>query len=92
MLLRVKDCSLIPSNLAKERGDWLSQVAKNLKADNLVVSVTGDSSRDEEDPVVYCDWTGQWRTGRYIGSFTYGGYSLTIEPRYGMDKIRHWLM
>ncbi|CAM5212481.1 hypothetical protein OURE66S_03893 [Oligella ureolytica] len=91
MLLRVKDCSPIPSDLVKKKADWLRQVAENVKADNFVVSVTGDSSRDEEEPVVYCDWKGQWRTGRYIGSFTYGGYSLTIEPRYGMGNIRHWL-
>ena len=47
----------------------------------------GGKSRDEE-PVVFCDPLGVWRAGRYIGSVSFEGESLTIEPRLGLPTIQ----
>jgi 5-methylcytosine-specific restriction enzyme subunit McrC len=69
--------------------DWLRRVASSIRAGDLVVSISGD--RDEDEPIVYCAWDGIWWAGRYVGSLSFEGNSLTIEPRFGLAALRNWL-
>lgn len=56
---------------------------------DLVVPISGE--RDEDEPIVYCAWDGTWWAGRYVGSLSFEGHSLTIEPRFGLATLRNWL-
>jgi len=86
--LVTRDCSpLAPQPTAAESA-WLRRLATNVRATDLVVPVSGE--RDEDEPVVYCAWDGTWWAGRYVGSLSFEGNSLTIEPRFGLaSRVRH---
>jgi 5-methylcytosine-specific restriction enzyme subunit McrC len=87
--LVARDCSpLVPQPTAAEAA-WLHRLATNVRATDLVVPVSGQ--RDEDEPVVYCAWNGTWWAGRYVGSLSFEGHSLTIEPRFGLATLRNWL-
>lgn len=89
MKLVARDCSpLVPQPSAVE-ANWLRRLAVNVRATELVVPISGD--RDEDEPVVYCAWDGTWWAGRYVGSISFEGHSLTIEPRFGLATLRSWL-
>ena len=89
MRLVARDCSpLAPQPTAAEAA-WLRRLATNVRATDLVVPVSGE--RDEDGPVVYCAWDGTWWAGRYVGSLSFEGNSLTIEPRFGLATLRNWL-
>lgn len=89
MKLVACDCSpLVPQPTAAE-ANWLRKLATNAKASNLVVPISGE--RDEDEPIVYCAWDGTWWAGRYVGSISFEGHSLTIEPRFGLATLRNWL-
>lgn len=89
MKLVARDCSpLIPQPTAAEAA-WLRRVATGVRATDFVVPLSGE--RDEDEPIVYCAWDGVWWAGRYIGSLSFEGHSLTIEPRFGLTAIRNWL-
>jgi len=87
--LVARDCSpLVPQPTAVE-ANWLRRLAINVRATEFVVPISGD--RDEDEPVVYCAWDGTWWAGRYVGSLSFEGHSLTIEPRFGLATLRNWL-
>ena len=89
MKLVARDCSpLLPQPTAAEAA-WLRRLATSIRATDLVVSISGD--RDDDEPIVYCDWDGTWWAGRYVGSLSYEGQSLTVEPRFGLATLRNWL-
>ena len=89
MRLVARDCSpLAPQPTAAEAA-WLRRLATNVYATYLVVPISGE--RDEDEPVVYCAWDGTWWAGRYVGSLSFEGHSLTIEPRFGLATLRNWL-
>ena len=89
MKLVARDCSpLVPQPTAVE-ANWLRRLAINVRATEFVVPISGD--RDEDEPVVYCAWDGTWWAGRYVGSLSFEGHSLTIEPRFGLATLRNWL-
>lgn len=89
MRLVARDCSpLAPQPTAAEAA-WLRRLATNVRAMDLVVPISGE--RDEDEPVVYCAWDGTWWAGRYVGSLSFEGHSLTIEPRFGLATLRNWL-
>lgn len=89
MKLVARDCSpLIPQPTAAE-ANWLRKLATNVQTSSLVVHISGE--RDEDEPIVYCAWDGTWWAGRYVGSISFEGHSLTIEPRFGLTAIRNWL-
>lgn len=89
MRLVARDCSpLAPQPTAAEAA-WLRRLATNVRATDFVVPVSGE--RDEDEPVVYCAWDGTWWAGRYVGSLSFEGNSLTIEPRFGLGTLRNWL-
>lgn len=89
MRLVARDCSpLAPQPTAAEAA-WLRRLATNVRAMDLVVPISGE--RDEDEPIVYCAWDGTWWAGRYVGSLSFEGHSLTIEPRFGLATLRNWL-
>lgn len=89
MRLVARDCSpLAPQPTAAEAA-WLRRLATNVRATDLVVPVSGE--RDEDEPIVYCAWDGTWWAGRYVGSLSFEGHNLTIEPRFGLATLRNWL-
>lgn len=89
MRLLARDCSpLAPQPTAAEAA-WLRRLATNVCATDLVVPISG--KRDEDEPVVYCAWDGTWWAGRYVGSLSFEGHSLTVEPRFGLPALRKWL-
>lgn len=89
MKLVARDCSpLVPQPTAAEV-NWLRKLVTNVRASDLVVPISGE--RDEDEPIVYCAWDGTWWAGRYVGSISFEGHSLTIEPRFGLATLRNWL-
>lgn len=84
-----RDCSpLVPQPTAQE-AKWLRRLAINVQVSELVVPISGE--RDEDELIVYCAWDGTWWAGRYVGSISFEGHSLTIEPRFGLAALRNWL-
>lgn len=97
MIVEAKDCSKLKMPSSKELPkeelvNWLSDVASNVKAKNLTISVSGSKSQDNDERIVHCDREGTWWTGRYIGTLSYKGHCLNIQPRFGLDTIRDWLI
>jgi 5-methylcytosine-specific restriction enzyme subunit McrC len=97
----LKDCSPIPiSHLAaqsfggKTRGiepcrKWLRRLSQNVMANELVLPI--GKGRAEHEPIVYTDSFGEWWVGRYIGSVSFEGITLTIEPRFEMEFVAQQL-
>ena len=90
MTLDSEDCSQLEPQPDPEIASWLADFARSVRASNHVLAL--GRSRDQDEPVVYCDWDGRWRTGRYIGSIRFKGHTLTIRPRMGLDTLRKWLL
>lgn len=89
MKLISKDCSPLNPQPTAAEADWLRKVAANVRAGDFVVPISGD--RDDDEPIVYCSWDGTWWAGRYVGSLSFEGRSLVIEPRFGLATLRNWL-
>ena len=82
MKLAATDCSPLNPQPTAADADWLRRLAAGARASDLIVPISGD--RDDDEPVVYCAWDGTWWAGRYVGSLSFEGRSLTIEPRFGL--------
>lgn len=89
MKLVARDCSPLAPQPTVAEATWLRRLATNVRATDLVVPISGQ--RDEDEPIVYCTWDGTWWAGRYVGSLSFEGHSLTIEPRFGLATLRNWL-
>lgn len=89
MRLTAKDCSPLNPQPTAAEAAWLRRVAASVRAGDFVVPISGD--RDDDEPVVYCSWDGTWWAGRYVGSLSFEGHSLSIEPRFGLATLRNWL-
>ncbi|MCT0225590.1 McrC family protein [Synechococcus sp. CS-1328] len=89
MKLIAKDCSPLNPQPTTAQADWLRKVAASIRTGEFVISISGD--RDADEPIVYCSWDGTWWAGRYVGSLSFKGHSLTIEPRFGLATLRKWL-
>lgn len=89
MKLVACDCSPLVPQPKPAEANWLRKLATNVRASDLVVPISGE--RDEDEPVVYCAWDGTWWAGRYVGSISFEGHSLTIQPRFGLATLRNWL-
>lgn len=89
MKLIARDCSPLAPQPTAAEATWLRRLATEVHATDLVVPVSG--KRDDDEPVVYCAWDGTWWAGRYVGSLSFEGHSLTIEPRFGLATLRNWL-
>ena len=83
-----RDCCPLQPHPTAEEAQWLRRLANNVRASDLVIPFTDE--RDDE-PIVYCAWDGTWWAGRYVGSVTFEGHRLTLEPRFGLSTLRNWL-
>ncbi len=100
--MELKDCSPIPvSQFAAEsfggktRGielcrAWLTRLSQSVMANDLVLPI-GKKNRVEHEPIVYADALGDWWVGRYIGSVSFEGVTITIEPRFQMEFVARQL-
>lgn len=88
MRISARDCSPFRPQPTAEEAQWLRRLATSVRASDLVIPFAGE--RDDE-PIVYCAWDGTWWAGRYVGSLTFEGNQLTIEPRFGLTTLIQWL-
>lgn len=77
--LLAKDLSRLEKRPSREVEDWLEKLAEHVSAGDHVVSL-GAATEDPE-PIVSRAHDGHWRAGRYVGSISFRGGRLTIEPR-----------
>lgn len=88
MKITARDCCPLHPQPTAEEVQWLRRLATNVRASDLVIPFADE--RDDER-IVYCDWDGTWRAGRYVGSLSFEGHRLTINPRFGLPTLRSWL-
>jgi len=84
-----RDCSRIAPSPDEDERDWLHRLSKAVRAEDHLI--TFDDARDDPDEVVHCDRDGSWFCGRYIGTIAFEGRRLTVEPRFGLATLGHWL-
>ena len=89
MRLVARDCSPLDPQPSAAEAAMLHRLATTVHATDFVVPISGEHNEDE--PIVYCAWDGTWWAGRYVGSLTFEGNRLTIEPRFGLTTLRNWL-
>ena len=89
MKLVARDCSPFSPQPTLAEAAWLRRLVTHVRATDLVVTLSGN--RDEDAPIVYCERDGMWWAGRYIGSLSFEGSTLTIAPRFGLETLRNWL-
>lgn len=89
MRLLARDCSPLTPEPTAVEVSWLRRLAANVRATDYVVPVSGE--RDEDEPVVHCTSDGTWWAGRYVGTLSFEGGSLIIQPRFGLATLRDWL-
>lgn len=89
MNLRGRDCCPFDPPPTAEEVAWLRALQQATSARRHTIPLGG--RRTEEEPIVYCERDGSWWAGRYVGSMTFGGHRLTIEPRFGINTLRQWL-
>lgn len=88
MRITARDCSPLQPQPTADEAQWLRRLATSVRASDLVIPFTDE--RDDE-PIVYCAWDGTWWAGRYVGSLSFEGHRLIIEPRFGLSTLRNWL-
>lgn len=88
MRISARDCCPLQPQPTADEAQWLRRLATSVRASDLVIPFTDE--RDDE-PIVYCAWDGTWWAGRYVGSLSFEGHRLTIEPRFGLSTLRNWL-
>jgi 5-methylcytosine-specific restriction enzyme subunit McrC len=66
--------------------DWLRSIAAHEWSDDNFFSLGGEKKHDPE-PVIYADMYGKWWTGRYIGSLTFDGVTIDIQPRFDIQFV-----
>lgn len=64
---------------------WLSKLSRKPINDNHLFKLLENSF--DSEPIVYTDHHGQWWTGRYIGSLSFDGVSVEIQPRFGLKFV-----
>ncbi|QXL85241.1 McrC family protein [Comamonas sp. NLF-1-9] len=89
MIFVAQDCSPLNPQPTAKQANWLHRLSANMRAAELVVSISGE--RDEDEPIVYCDRDGIWKAGRYVGSIAFEGCILKIEPRFGLPALKGWI-
>jgi 5-methylcytosine-specific restriction enzyme subunit McrC len=84
-----RDCSRIEPSPDEDEREWLHRLAKAVRAEDHLL--TFDDARDDPDEVVHCERDGSWFCGRYVGTIAFEGRRLTVEPRFGLATLGHWL-
>lgn len=88
MRITAHDCCPLQPQPSADEAQWLRRLATSVRASDLVIPFTDEH---DDEPIVYCAWDGTWWAGRYVGSLSFEGHRLTIEPRFGLFTLRNWL-
>lgn len=88
MRITAHDCCPLQPQPSADEAQWLRRLATSVRASDLVIPFTDEH---DDEPIVYCAWDGTWWAGRYVGSLSFEGHRLTIEPRFGLSTLRNWL-
>ena len=88
MKITARDCCTLQPQPSAEEAQWLRRLATSVRSSALVIPFSGEH---DDEPIVYCSWDGTWWAGRYVGSVSFEGRRLTIEPRFGLSTLRAWL-
>lgn len=88
MKITAKDCSPLQPQPTAEEARWLGKLATSVRASEFAIPLSHE--RDEE-PIAHCASDGTWWAGRYVGSVSFEGRQLVIEPRFGLSTLRNWL-
>ncbi|MFC0281079.1 hypothetical protein ACFOHK_15530 [Falsigemmobacter intermedius] len=88
MKLSVRDSSPFGQHLTNDDRAWLGRLARDSAAGDLVLRL--EAGREDE-PVVRCEFNGDWWAGRYIGNLTFEGRTLEITPRFGAETLSRWI-
>jgi 5-methylcytosine-specific restriction enzyme subunit McrC len=87
-----RDLSPCPDELTPDDHPWLQRLSRRDIRDFIVrVGTNGDNGDEEWSPVVEWRADGRWWAGRYIGTLTFEGRHIVIEPRLGVSVIEAWL-
>ena len=73
-----------------EEDAWLSAIAAETDAQELVLQIAASNAAREPEPVLSRQSDGSWRAGRYVGEIRRGGRTLEIRPRLGVETIAVW--
>ena len=84
-----RDCSRIEPLPDADDREWLQRLSTAVRAGDHLLTF-GDA-RDDANEVVYCERDGAWFCGRYVGTIAFEGRRLTVEPRFGLATLGHWL-
>ena len=88
MRITARDCCPLQPQPKAEEAQWLRRLSTSVRASDLVIPFADERG---DEPIVYCAWDGTWWAGRYVGSLSFEGHRLTIEPRFGLSTLRNWL-
>lgn len=88
MRITARDCCPLQPQPSADEAQWLRRLATSVRASDLVIPFIDEH---DDEPIVYCAWDGTWWAGRYVGSLSFEGHRLTIEPRFGLSTLRNWL-
>lgn len=90
MKMQVRDCSPFDPQPTEEEASWLREVVKRFATSDHVIPF-GAMGREDDEPPAYCERDGTWWAGRYVGTLSLEGHSLTITPRFGLATLAAWL-
>lgn len=90
MKLTACDCSPLKPQPSINEANWLRKLIAHVRAADLTVALSSQRN-DNDEPIVYCERDGVWWAGRYIGTISFEGNTLTITPRLGLATLRAWL-
>jgi 5-methylcytosine-specific restriction enzyme subunit McrC len=76
-------------NLTRADERWLEEIAERVTGSEHVVRLSG--AAEDPEPIVSRAYDGHWRAGRYIGSISFQGRRLVIEPRLAPAGVRELL-
>ena len=88
MRIIARDCCPLQPLPTADEAQWLRRLATSVRASDLVIPF---ADVHDDEPMVYCAWDGSWWARRYVGSLSFEGHRLTIEPRFGLATLRNWL-
>lgn len=87
-----RDLSPCPGKLTPDDHAWLQRLSRHdIRHFVVPVGTNGNDGDDEWSPVVEWRADGRWWAGRYIGTLTFEGRRIVIEPRLGVSVIEAWL-
>jgi 5-methylcytosine-specific restriction enzyme subunit McrC len=89
-LLKFLDLSPYPGDLTPADHACLEHLSL-VDPRSFRVGIGEDNEHEDWLPIVERGRDGRWWAGRYIGSLTFEGRRIVIEPRLGIAQVESWL-